>query len=66
MTDKPVRTYNFLVTYVDSPGSTCVTARAAYMQEEGRFVAFKDASGGVVLAVNADAVIAVQRDEVFA
>jgi hypothetical protein len=56
-------TYQYTITYADSPSSTVATVDAAYMQEEGRFVAFKDAQHGVVFAVNVDAVIAVQRQE---
>jgi hypothetical protein len=56
-------TYRYTITYADSPSNTVATVDAAYMQEEGRFVAFKDAQHGVVFAVNVDAVIAVERQE---
>lgn len=61
MTEKPMPTFSFLVTYAETNTSTTVSVNACYMQEEGRFVAFKDATGSVMLAVNADAVIAVER-----
>lgn len=56
--------YDFAVTYADSPSSTTAKVRACYMQEEGRFVVFKDRGHGVVFAVNADALVAVQRTDV--
>lgn len=58
--------YNFVVTYADSPASTTTMVRACYMQEEGRFMTFKDRGHGVVFAVNVDAVIAVKRQDVDA
>lgn len=54
--------YEFVVTYADSPSSTTASIRACYMQEEGRFVVFKDRGHGVVFAVNADALVAVRRE----
>lgn len=62
-TGRELSLYRFTVTYADSPSSTVATVQACYMQEEGRFLTFKDPSHGVVLAVNVDAVIAVQRED---
>ena len=57
-------TYRFAVTYADTPSTTVAKVDACYMQEEGRFVTFKDRGHSVVFAVNVDAVIAVQREGV--
>lgn len=56
--------YEYAVTYADSPASSTALVRACYMQEEGRFVMFKDRSHSVVFAVNGDALVAVRRTDV--
>jgi hypothetical protein len=55
-------TFRYTVTYADSSGTAYVGVNACYLQEEGKLVVFKDASHAIVFAVNAAALVAVQRE----
>lgn len=65
MSNDPLPTYQYLVTYAQSGGESVVGVKASYFQQDGKLVMFKDAAHGTVFAVHADAMICTSRQDVL-